>query len=257
VRFDLHTPEITLTRLNQLLNPAYQSLPWYHLLAIGQRDESALMKLHARGRLFASRVLIGELVALNVVSTIEMNAGTISLKDVRADVLAGHHAGNWDADFAVNPPKYFGSGTMTGLAMTQVAALTHDAWGTGTLDGQYTIGMAGLDAAALRNSATGSASFRWSGGSLRHVVLETTGSPLSFSNLGGQLVLRDGSLSCEGCELQSAEGTYQLKGSASFSRTLDIRLQRSGGGASYAVTGPLERPQVEAVTGPSSAAKLR
>ncbi len=257
LRFDLHTSEITLTRLNQLLNPAYQSLPWYHLLAIGQRDESALMKLHARGRLAASRVLIGALVASNVISTVEINSGTISLKDVRAEVLAGHHAGNWDADFTATPPKYFGSGTVTGLAMAEVAVLMHDAWATGTLDGQYTLGMAGLDAAALRNSATGSASFRWSGGSLRHVVLDATGSPLSFSNLGGQLVLREGSLSCQGCELQSADGTYQLKGAASFSRTLDIRLERSGGGASYAVTGPLERPQVEAIVAPSSAAKLQ
>ena len=30
-----------------------------------------------------------------------MNSGRISLKDVRADVLGGHHAGNWDADFTV------------------------------------------------------------------------------------------------------------------------------------------------------------
>ena len=257
LRFDLHTPEITLTRLNQLLNPAYQSRPWYHLLAIGQRDENALMKLYARGSLAANRVLIGDLVASNVVGTIEMNAGALSLKDVRADVLGGHHAGNWDADFTANPPKYFGSGTATKLAMAQLATLMHDAWATGTLDGQYTLAMAGFDAAALRNSATGSTSFRWSGGSLRHVVLEGKGGPLSFSKLGGQLISRNGILSCEGCELQSSDGTYELRGSASFSRTLDVRLERSGGGVSYAISGPLEKPRVEAVPAPSSEAKLQ
>ena len=257
LRFDLHTSEITLARLNQLLNPASQSRPWYHLLAMGQRDENALVKLYARGRLVANRVLIGELVASNVVSTIEMNAGMLSLKDVRAEVLAGHHAGNWDADFTANPPNYFGSGTVTKLAMAQVATLMHDAWATGTLDGQYTLGMAGLDGFSLRNSATGSASFRWSGGSLRHVMLEGKGTPLSFSNLGGQLVLKDGSLSCEACELQSADGAYQLKGSASLSRTLDVRLERSGGGVSYAISGPLEKPRIEVVPAPSSDAKLQ
>ncbi len=59
LRFDLHSPEITLARLNQLLNPAYQSRPWYHLLAIGQRDENALMKLQARGSLSAGRFSLG------------------------------------------------------------------------------------------------------------------------------------------------------------------------------------------------------
>jgi hypothetical protein len=257
LRFDLHTPEITLAQLNQLLNPAYQSRPWYHLLAIGQRDENALMKLQARGRISAGHVLLGDLIASNFLSNVEMSAGTLSLKDVRADALGGYYSGNWDADFTVKPPKYFGSGSVTKLAMAQVAALMRDPWATGTLDGQYTLGMAGLDAAALRDSATGSASFKWSGGSLRHVVLEGKGGPLSFSSLGGQVVLRNGSLSCEACKLQSAGDSFDVKGGVSFSRNLDIRLERSGGGTSYAISGPLDKPQVEALPATPSEAKLR
>ena len=257
LRLDLHTPEITLTRLNQLLNPSYQSTPWYHLLAIGQRDENALMKLQALGRISAGRVLIGDFVASNFTSSIEMNSGKLSLKDLRADMLGGHHAGNWDADFTVSPPKYFGSGTVTKIAMVQLAALMHDPWAVGTLDGQYTVGMTGLDAAALRESAAGSASFRWTGGSLRHVVLEGSGSPLSFTSFGGQVVLRNGSLDCEGCKLQSAGQTYDVNGGASFSRTLDVRLESSGRGTSYAISGPLDQPHIEAVESPPAEAKAR
>ena len=255
LRFDLHTPEISLTRVNQLLNPSYQSRPWYHLLAIGQRDENALVKLQALGRVSAGRVLIGDLLASNFTSAIEMNSGKLSLKGIRADALGGHHAGNWDADFTLAPPKYFGSGTVTKLGMTQVAALMHDAWATGTVDGQYTLGMAGLDAAALRESASGSASFKWTGGSLHHVMLEGKGAPLSFSSFGGQVVLRNGSFVCDTCTLQSAGESYDVNGSASFSRTLDIRLESSGRGASYSISGPLDQPHVEAVPSPPSEAK--
>jgi hypothetical protein len=257
LRFDLHTPEISLTRLNQLLNPSSQNQPWYHLLAIGQRDENALMKLRTLGHLSAARLVAGNLAVSNFSSSIEINSCKVSLKDVRADLLGGHHSGNWDADFTVSPPKYFGSGTVTNLGMAQVSALMHDPWATGTLDGQYTLGLSGLDPASLRASATGSASFKWTGGSLRRVVLEGKGTPLSFSSFGGQVALRNGSLVCEACKLQSAGEALDVSGSASFARALDIRMESSGHGASYAISGPLDQPHVESVESPHSEAKAR
>ena len=255
--FDVHTPDISLARLNQLLNPSFQSRPWYHLLETGQQDQNASMKLRARGHISAGRVMIGSLSATNIGGSVELNAGKLSLRDIRADLMGGHHSGNWDADFTANPPKYFGSGTVTKIAMTQVAGLMHDAWATGTVDGQYTLGLAGLDAAALRESATGSAAFRWNSGSLRHVVLEGKDVPLTFSTFGGQLGLLNGSLTCEGCKLQLAGEAYDVTGSASFDRALNIRLQSSEARTSYAITGPLDKPTVEALPAPSSEAKVR
>jgi AsmA protein len=257
LRFDVHTPEISLTRINQLLNPSYQSRPWYHLLAIGQRDENALMKLRAEGRIAAGRFVVEDLVVSNFASSIEMNSGRVSLKDVHADVLGGHHSGNWDADFTSAPPKYFGSGTVTKVAMPQVATLMHDAWATGTLDGQYTLGLSGQDGDALRASASGSASFKWTGGSLRHVVLEGRGAPLSFTSFGGQVALRNGNLACETCKLQSAGESFDVSGTASFARALDLRLEGPGRGASYTISGPLDQPRVEAVQSAHSEAKAR
>ncbi len=257
LHFELHTPEITLARLNQLMDPSYQSRPWYHLLTIGQRDENALMKLQASGRLSAGRALIGDLVASNFVCRMEMSSGRLSLKDARADVLGGHHTGNWDADFTASPPKYFGSGAITKIAMAQVAALMNDAWATGTLDGQYNLGIAGVTGEALRESATGSASFKWTGGSLRHLILEGKTGPLSFSSFAGQIALRNGNLSCEGCKLRSADENYDVSGGANFGRTLDINLASPGRGDSFAISGPLDNPRVETVPAPSSEAKAR
>ena len=255
LRFDLHTPEVSVARLNRLFNPAIQSQPWYHLLAIGQQDESALMKLRARGHISAGRAVIGALAASDLTAAIEMNAGTISLKDIRADLLGGHYTGNWDGDFSAKPPKFFGSGIVSKVAVAQIATLMHDAWATGTLDGQYTLGLVGLDATALRSSATGSANFKWSGGTLRHIVLEGNGTPLAFSSLVGQVSVRNGALSCDDCKLQSGGQVYSLTGSASFTRDLDFRLERAGD-ISYAISGRLDKPRVEAVPVPASEAKL-
>jgi hypothetical protein len=255
LHFDLHTSEISLSRLNQLLNPALQNQPWYHLLAVGQQDNNALMKLHALGHISAPRALVGNLAASNVDAMVEINAGTVSLKDIRADLLGGHHTGNWDGDFTAKPPKFFGSGTLTKLAMGQVATLMHDAWATGTLDGQYTLGLTGLDATAVRDSATGSASFRWTTGTLRHISLEGKGTPLAFSAMSGQVAVRNGAISCDDCKMQSAGQLYTVKGNATFARDLDFRLATSGASA-YAISGPLDRPRVEAVPVPASEAQL-
>jgi hypothetical protein len=255
LHFELHTPEVAIFRLDQLLNPALQSQPWYHLLAVGQQDDNALLKLHAVGHVSAARVLIGTLPASNVSAALEINSGTVSLKDLRADLLGGHHTGNWDGDFTANPPKFFGSGAVSKLAVAQVAAIMHDAWATGTLDGQYTLGLTGIDPAALRASATGSASFNWTAGTLRHISLEGKGTPLAFSTLSGQIAVRSGALSCDDCKMQSAGLLYTVKGSATFARDLDFHLATPGTSA-YAISGPLDKPRIEFVPVPASEAKL-
>jgi hypothetical protein len=256
LHFDLHTPEISLSRLNQLLNPSFKSRPWYHLSEIGERDDNAFLRLQAQGRISGDRCAVGSLIASNVTGTLTMKAGAISFKSMNADVLGGHHIGNWDADFSSQPPKFFGSGTLTKVAMTQLGALMHDPWASGTLDGQYTLGLAGADSPGLRDSANGSASFIWSGGTLRHITLEGRTTPLSFSVFKGQVLIRNGVLSCESCPLKSSGDLYQVKGTASFARNLDLRLEGSGDTA-FTVSGPLEKPRVEAVPVPSPEAKLR
>ncbi len=141
-------------------------------------------------------------------------------------MLGGHHTGNWDADFTAKPPKFFGSGSVSKVAMAQVAALMHDPWATGTLEGQYTLGIAGLDAAALRDSATGSVTFKWTGGSLRHIVLEGKAAPLVvFQPWRGRFSLRNGTLTCEDCKLLSGGELFNVSGSASFTRNLDLQLK--------------------------------
>jgi hypothetical protein len=256
VRFDVRSNDASVARLNRLLNPSFRSQPWYRLLAPWQRGQEALVKLRASGRFSAVRFELGTAVGNNVSGTLELNAGKLRVSDLRADLLGGHHAGTWTADFTVSPPRFSGSGNVTRVSMAQLASLMHDNWATGAMDAKYSLAMAGLVPAALRASATGSADFTWSGGSLRHVTLDSRGAPVSFSDFAGIVSLENGVLSLTDCKLQSASASYAVKGTASFDRSLDIRFERTGGRA-YAISGTLDKPRVETVPAPAAEAALR
>jgi len=252
VHFDAHADDVSLSRLNRLVNPSFRPQPWYRLLAPWQRREDALLKLRARGHFAAARMEIGSTVANIVSGTAELDAGKLRVSDFHADFLGGHHTGTWTADFTVSPPRFAGSGNVSRVSMAQLASLMHDNWATGTIDAKYSLAMAGLTPAALRDSATGSADFSWSGGSLRHVTLDARSAPLSFSDFTGIVSLESGTLSLADCKLQSVGGNYSVKGTASFERNLDLRFERTGG-RTYAISGPLEKPRVEAIPPPPSA----
>ena len=252
VRFDAHSDDVSLSRLNRLVNPTLGVQPWYRLLAPWQRRQDALLKLRASGHFTAARMEIGSAVANNVSGAAELSDGKLRVSDFRADLLAGRHTGTWTADFTVSPPRFAGSGSVTRISMVQLASLMHDNWATGNLDAKYSLAMAGLTTASLRDSTSGSAVFSWQGGVLRHVTLDPRGTPVSFSDFAGTVRLQNGSLDLTDCKLQSTGGGYEVKGTASFNRNLDLRFQHVGG-RTYAISGPLEKPRVEAVPPPPSA----
>jgi hypothetical protein len=252
VHFDAHAPETSLARLNQLVNPSLRPQPWYRLLSPWQRHEGALLKLRAKGHFSVARLEFGAAVANNVSGLAELDAGKLRVNDLRADFLGGRHSGTWTGDFTVSPPRFAGSGNLARISMAQLASLMHDNWASGNLDAKYSLAMEGLTPAALRASANGSAVFTWEGGSLRHVTLDSRGAPVSFSDLAGTVSLQSGTLNLTDCKLQSASGSYSVKGTASLDRTLDLRFESTGGRA-FAISGPLDRPRVEAVAPPTAA----
>ena len=243
VNFDAHINETSIARLNELANPNSRRQPWYRLLAPWQQRNDALMKVRAKGRFAIARLELGMVLATNVTGSVELQAAQMRVRELHAELLGGKQAGVWTADFSVSPPSFAGEGTVSKLSMAQLAAVMHDNWATGTIDARYSLTMSGLSAAALRNSAGGSADFSWNAGSLRHLILEERGTPVTFSELAGKLALQNGVFTATDCTLQAPGGSYALKGTASFDRNLDLRLERSGG-RSYAVSGTLEKPVV-------------
>ncbi len=254
LHFDVHAEDVSLTRLNQLLNPKLRSQPWYHLLAIGRQHEDALMKLQASGRVSTPHLELGNITASNVNATLELSGGKLRINELKTDILGGHQNGSWIADFTVSPPRFMGNGIVSKVSMTQLAGLMHDNWATGTVDGEYSLTLAGLSAASLRDSASGSADFNWIAGSLRHLTLEGRGAPMTFSDFAGKVILQSGTFSLTNCKLQSSGTLYAVTGTATYGRSLDLRLQRSGG-PSYVISGTLDQPRVQ--TSPAAEAALR
>lgn len=255
VSFDLRTDDTSLARLNQLLNPSFHQ-PWYRLLAIGKRSEDALLKLHASGRFAVSRFELGPVVANNVNGSLELSSGKLRIHELRADVLGGHQDGSWLADFTVSPPRFMGNGVVSKISMTQIATLMHDNWATGSVDAAYSLTLSGLSAAKLRSSAGGAADFTWTAGSLRHVTLDAHGVPVVFSKFAGKIALQDGIFTLADCKMQSNASVYAVKGTASYDRSLAVKLERSGG-QSYVISGTLDKPSVQTITTPAAEASLR
>jgi hypothetical protein len=254
--FDVRTEEASLAGLNQLLNPAF-SQPWYHLLAIGKRQQDALMKLRASGHLSAPHFALGGSLAINNVdASLELSAGKLRIHEIRADLLGGHENGSWLADFTVSPPRFMGNGMVSKLSISQLTSLMQDNWAAGAVNADYSLTLSGLSAAKLASSATGTAKFTWSGGLLRHVSLDSRGTPVAISKFSGKVSLQDGAFTLVDCMLQSNGGSYAVNGTALYDRTLNLKLERPGG-QSYVVSGTLDQAHVETVGRQAAEAALQ
>ena len=214
------------------------------------------MKLRPSGHFSASRFELGKVTATNVNGSLELSSGKLRVHELRADLLGGHQDGSWLADFTVSPPRFMGNGVVNKISMTQVASLMHDNWATGAVDGQYSLTLSGLSASKLGSSAGGTADFTWNGGSLRHVALDGRGTPVTFSKFSGKLALQDGTFTLSDCKMQSGGSSYNVAGTASYNRSLAVKLERSGG-QSYVISGTLDKPSVQAVSTPAAEASLR
>src|SRR5581483_9757124 len=122
-RFDLHADQLIADELDQLLDPRRQKRSWYQLLA--GSDASFFAKLDAQGRFSADRFVARSLDASRVSADVQFNRGKLRVSNLHADVLGGHHSGEWHADFTVKPPVYRGRGAVDKLSLGQLSDLMH------------------------------------------------------------------------------------------------------------------------------------
>jgi len=93
-------------------------------------------------------------------------------------------------------------------------------------------------------------------GSLPHLMLAGEGGPLRVNRLVGRLRLRNGKFEIEEGKLQTPSSIYQLSGTASLDRVLDIKLARDGA-RGFNVTGTLTQPHVVMNTAAETQAALK
>ena len=132
----------------------------------------------------------------------------------------------------------------------------HDGWITGSANVEYRANTLGWNKAELLSDAMPASQMEARDGSLPHLTLAGEGGPLRMSRLEGRLRLRDGKFEIEQGKLQTPSSIYQLSGTASLNRVLDIKLARDGA-RGFNITGTLTQPHVVMNTTPETQAALK
>jgi uncharacterized protein involved in outer membrane biogenesis len=256
VRFDLHADEIATDRLNQLVNPYVRKQPWYRFLSSPAAAVPYLLTVHAAGQLTANRVVVHKLIANRASANVELNKGKLRLTDLRGDVLGGKHVGDWVADFTAKPPEYSGSGRLERIALSQLSESMNDDWITGSATATYRAKASGLDGAELFASATSTVKVEARDGLLRHIALGEGAAPLQMHRLMAHLSLQDGKFEIQEGKLETASGIYQVSGTASLTRLLNLKLTHEGA-SGFNITGTLMEPHVSPILAPETRAALK
>lgn len=240
VRFDLHADELISDDLDQLLNPRRQKRPWYQLLT--GSDASVFVRVLAEGHLSADRFVVRSLDASHVSADVQIDHGKLRLSDLRADVLGGHHTGEWHVDFTAKPPLYSGRGALDKFSLGQLSDAMHDAWATGTASLTYSGTMSGWTAGEMFSSSAADFHFDWRQGTLRHLALEGSAPPLNVLRFTGEFDLLNRLFTISAAKLQTPAGTYSVAGTVTgiASKTASESRSRAASTAepsSQAITG--------------------
>jgi AsmA family/AsmA-like C-terminal region len=265
VRFNLNTEEVGLGNLREWLAAKPSQRRWYQVLTRAEPiAPSFLQSLRASGKLSSGRLLIHNLVASKVSASLELERGKLKISDCRADLLGGKHRGDWHVDFAEGSPLYAGSGTLTAISLEQIADAMHDPWISGIAAGTYEIEASGADAAAFWQSAEGGVRFEVRDGVLAHIALANDEGPVHVIRAQGRARLRGGKIEIEEGKLISPAGVYEITGTASLGRELDLELARGtdvkqgrAGSMVYSITGTVAEPLITLTPMPETQARLK
>jgi hypothetical protein len=262
-QFDLTADELSSGDLAEWFAPHSAKSPWYRILNSAAPDTSPLLSIQAYGKLHVGRFAIKKMVATQVAAQVGVDRGNISLTDLRAQVLQGTHVGNWtialqsrDVPIAGAPSaasnqavRYHGTGTLQNISLAQIGGLMNDPWIAGTADGTFNVDASGQDFRELLTHSDGTLQFVMRDGSLPHVQIPGSLGPLPVHRFAGELGLQMGIWGLSAGRLESRNGIYRVKGTASADSAgigLDFVLTR-GNEQSWSVTGTLAKPHVALV----------
>ena len=256
IHFELHADEISLSRVNELLNPSFAKHPWYRFLSPEGSGTAYLLTVNAAGRLTAKRMVIHAFTATGFSANAELKNGRLQLSEMHAEVLGGKHTGEWRADFTGSTPEYAGNGKLQNVSLRQLAAIMHDGWITGTADATYRANARGLNAAQLYSSASGTLQVEAREAELPHITLPEAASALQIHHLTSSLLLQNEKFEIKDCRLETPAAIYDLNGTASLGRVLNLKLTREGS-PGLAITGTLAQPKISEVTHSETRAALK
>ena len=253
LRFDLGADRIALGGISEWISPRPKSRPWYRILSSPAKQASAFDSLRASGRITIERLEVQKVAVTHVSAKVSVEDKKLEITDLSADFLGGKHHGEWQADFASQPAVCGGSGRFTGVPLARVAETMQDAWITGLAGGSYQV--KGLCSAEFWRLAEGTLKFDVRDGTLAHISLTEDEERLNMTRLSGEARLRGGQFQIQEAVLDSPSGRFQLSGTATLERELNLKLARttSGATAGFSITGRLAAPHVAALPGTEQA----
>ncbi len=255
IQMDLQADEIGTDRLTRLLDPQYAKGPWYRFLMASQKN-SYLLSLRATGQIAADRILVHKLPGTHFSTSFNFDRGKLEMTNLRGTVLGGTHSGDWKLDFTVRPPAYSGAGSFQHVVLAQLASVTHDNWISGTATAIYHATTSGWNADELFSSATGILQIEAHDGFMPHIVSTSFTGPLQIRRFEGNLVLGHKEFDFGQAKLETNGGTYQVSGTASLDRALNLKLVRSGS-RGFNITGTVSTPVVSVTHYPETQAALK
>jgi hypothetical protein len=255
-QFHLHSPQVSAAALNRLFNPLAAKRPWYRILGLDSASNSFFLKTSATGSIAIDKLILGNALCSRFSSDVDLEKAKVSLTNVRGNLLGGETVASWKADFSVRPPAYSGTGSFDGVSLSLIAGLMHSEWIDGSGSANYRFKTAGWNIYDLLNAANLNANFTMKDGVFPHVVLTDGAEPLRASVFSGQLALQQGNFSLEDTELITADGVFNLSGTASLAGDLDLKMT-SENSTGYNLSGTLDQTRVSPITNPPTQAALK
>ncbi len=252
-QFDLAADQFSAGDLAEWFTPHPAKRPWYRILNSNSNSgdltgSSPLLAIQAHGTLHVGRFGLKKLFATHVATEVDVDRGKITLTALRGQLLQGTHQGNWIVDGsahdASSPPlRYHGTGTLQNISLAQLSTLMNDAWITGTADGKFDLEGSGDGFRDLLASSNGKLQFAMRNGSLPHIEIPGSPTSLPVHRFAGELHLKQGVWELAGGRLESHDGVYQVRGTASLASGFDFVLTR-GDEQAWSLTGTLAKPRV-------------
>ena len=245
VDFDLRTNQVAFSDVTEWVDPVPKERPWYRSLAPASTGApNFLAGVRASGRISADHVQLRSVVATQLSAKVALDSGKLQIEDLRFNALGGKHRGEWHADFTTKPGKCSGSGSLSGVSLSQVAQLMNDNWISGSANAIYK--MEAECPAQFWSSAEGTFQVEASDGSLTHVSLSEDEESLPFTRMRGEGHLHAGKIEMRNLALDSGQNKYLLSGTAQFNREINLSLSTaSNGTGGYAITGTIAEPRVQ------------
>lgn len=244
IQFDLTADQFSTSDLAEWFTPHPKKRPWYRILSPDEpKGRSPLLGVQAQGNLRVGRLLFNKLAVTQVTSQVEVQRGVITLGLLRGQLLEGHHLGHWTINTLLQPVSFQGSGTLQDISLSQLSTLMDNAWITGTADGKFDLQGSGDNISTLAAHSDGQLQFVMRNGTLAHIEIPGSHTPLPVHRFAGELRLKNNVWELESGRLESRDGLYQVSGTASPGSGFDFRLTR-GDQQSWVVKGPLAKPRV-------------